>query len=243
MQRLPGQVLVKSGAEGVYCGAFAEQGLGFALKIDDGAKRAAEAAVVQVIARLHPAARQLGPDPAHRQLARPAGGRDARRRCAGGDAGAAGMRARDGPRDQAMPTGGLLRRRLSAECVASAHSTIAPPTNDSGAGTSRKREPDPDRRQDDLEQGQQADLGGGQMRGAAHEQEQAEAQLQRRPSPPAARDRTPKGRPRSPAAASPPWRRGPPAPSPAPGRARARPAPPRCWRRRRWRRRAPARCP
>jgi L-asparaginase II len=63
LQRLPDQVLVKSGAEGVYCGAFAERGLGFALKIDDGAKRAAEAAVVQVIARLHPAARQLGPDP------------------------------------------------------------------------------------------------------------------------------------------------------------------------------------
>ena len=63
LQRLPGRVLVKSGAEGVYCGAFAERGLGFALKIDDGAKRAAEAAVVQVIARLHPAARQLGPDP------------------------------------------------------------------------------------------------------------------------------------------------------------------------------------
>ena len=50
LQRLGGRVLVKSGAEGVYCGAFAERGLGFALKIDDGAKRAAEAAVVQVIA-------------------------------------------------------------------------------------------------------------------------------------------------------------------------------------------------
>ena len=64
LQHLAGRVLVKSGAEGVYCGAFAEQGLGFALKIDDGAKRAAEAVVVQVIASLHPAARQLGPDPA-----------------------------------------------------------------------------------------------------------------------------------------------------------------------------------
>ena len=63
MQRLPGQVLVKSGAEGVYCGAFADRGLGFALKIDDGAKRAAEAAVVQLISRLHPAAQHLGPDP------------------------------------------------------------------------------------------------------------------------------------------------------------------------------------
>ena len=46
MQRLPGQVLMKSGAEGVYCGAFPERGLGFALKIDDGAKRAAEAVAV-----------------------------------------------------------------------------------------------------------------------------------------------------------------------------------------------------
>jgi L-asparaginase II len=63
LQRLGGRVLVKSGAEGVYCGTLAEHDLGFALKIDDGAKRAAEAAMVQVIARLHPAARQLGPDP------------------------------------------------------------------------------------------------------------------------------------------------------------------------------------
>ena len=63
MQRLPGQVLVKSGAEGVYCGAFPARGLGFALKIDDGAKRAAEAAVMQVISRFHPAAQRLGPDP------------------------------------------------------------------------------------------------------------------------------------------------------------------------------------
>jgi L-asparaginase II len=63
MQHLPGQVLVKSGAEGVYCGAFADQGLGFALKIDDGAKRASEAAVVQLISCLHPAAQHLGPDP------------------------------------------------------------------------------------------------------------------------------------------------------------------------------------
>jgi L-asparaginase II len=63
MQRLPGQVLVKSGAEGVYCGTFPERGLGFALKVDDGAKRASEAAVVQVISRFHPAAQRLGPDP------------------------------------------------------------------------------------------------------------------------------------------------------------------------------------
>jgi L-asparaginase II len=63
MQRLPGQVLVKSGAEGVYCGAFPERGLGFALKIDDGAKRAAETAVARLISQLYPAAEPLGPAP------------------------------------------------------------------------------------------------------------------------------------------------------------------------------------
>jgi L-asparaginase II len=60
MQRLPGQVLVKSGAEGVYCGALPQHGLGFALKIDDGAKRAAEAALVHLIARYYPTVRGPG---------------------------------------------------------------------------------------------------------------------------------------------------------------------------------------
>ena len=57
MSLLQGKVLVKSGAEGVYCGALPELGLGFAVKIDDGAKRAAEAAVLRVIARFYPQAR------------------------------------------------------------------------------------------------------------------------------------------------------------------------------------------
>ena len=61
MLRLPGRVLVKSGAEGVYCGALPEHGLGFALKIDDGAKRAAEAALVHLIAHYYPTVRDLGP--------------------------------------------------------------------------------------------------------------------------------------------------------------------------------------
>jgi L-asparaginase II len=61
MARLPGRVLVKAGAEGAYCGALPERGLGFAIKIDDGAKRAAEAVVVQLIARFHPEAADLGP--------------------------------------------------------------------------------------------------------------------------------------------------------------------------------------
>lgn len=61
MQRLGRKVLAKSGAEGVYCGAFPERGLGFALKIDDGAKRAAEAAAMALITRLYPEADGLGP--------------------------------------------------------------------------------------------------------------------------------------------------------------------------------------
>ena len=64
MSRLPGKVFLKSGAEGVYCGALPERGLGFAIKIDDGAQRAAEALAVQLIARFHPEVARLGP-PAH----------------------------------------------------------------------------------------------------------------------------------------------------------------------------------
>ena len=37
-----GQLIVKTGAEGVYCASFPETGLGVALKIDDGSSRAAE---------------------------------------------------------------------------------------------------------------------------------------------------------------------------------------------------------
>jgi L-asparaginase II len=52
MKAAKGRVFVKVGAEGVYCGAVPELGLGFALKIDDGAGRAAEAAVAGLLARL-----------------------------------------------------------------------------------------------------------------------------------------------------------------------------------------------
>ena len=62
MARLGGKVLMKSGAEGVHCGALPERGLGFALKIDDGAKRGAETVVAELIARFYPQARDLGPD-------------------------------------------------------------------------------------------------------------------------------------------------------------------------------------
>ena len=41
----PGRLLVKTGAEGVYAGMLPERGLGFALKIDDGATRASEVAL------------------------------------------------------------------------------------------------------------------------------------------------------------------------------------------------------
>ncbi|HJU32990.1 MAG TPA: asparaginase [Hyphomicrobiaceae bacterium] len=61
MGRLNGTVLLKAGAEGVYCGALAELEVGFALKIDDGAKRAAETAALALITRIYPAAAGLGP--------------------------------------------------------------------------------------------------------------------------------------------------------------------------------------
>ncbi len=54
MRRLGAPAFVKGGAEGVYCAAFPEQGLGMALKIDDGMKRGAEAAAAHVIAALFP---------------------------------------------------------------------------------------------------------------------------------------------------------------------------------------------
>ncbi|CCV12545.1 asparaginase [Mesorhizobium sp. STM 4661] len=52
MQAAPGRIFVKGGAEGVYCAAFPDLGLGVALKCDDGAGRAAEAMVAAVIAKL-----------------------------------------------------------------------------------------------------------------------------------------------------------------------------------------------
>jgi L-asparaginase II len=52
MQAAPGRVFVKTGAEGVYCAAVPELGLGIAIKCDDGAGRAAQAIVAALIARL-----------------------------------------------------------------------------------------------------------------------------------------------------------------------------------------------
>ncbi len=59
MRKLPGRIFMKTGAEGVYCGGFPELGLGFALKIDDGATRASAGATVALVERLLPDARGL----------------------------------------------------------------------------------------------------------------------------------------------------------------------------------------
>jgi len=52
MQAAPGRIFVKTGAEGVYCGAVPELGLGVAVKCDDGAGRGAEVVVASVLAKL-----------------------------------------------------------------------------------------------------------------------------------------------------------------------------------------------
>lgn len=59
MAKLPGRVFIKTGAEGVYCGSLPELGLGFALKIDDGATRASAATALALVERLVPAATGL----------------------------------------------------------------------------------------------------------------------------------------------------------------------------------------
>jgi L-asparaginase II len=48
------RAFVKTGAEGVYCGALPRQGLGIAIKCDDGAARAAQAVMAATIARFLP---------------------------------------------------------------------------------------------------------------------------------------------------------------------------------------------
>jgi L-asparaginase II len=54
VQALGGVALVKTGAEGVFCGCIPSLGLGIALKCEDGAARAAECAMAAVLARLLP---------------------------------------------------------------------------------------------------------------------------------------------------------------------------------------------
>ncbi len=46
------RLFIKYGAEAVYCGFIAHAGLGFALKIDDGAKRASEVAIAAALLKL-----------------------------------------------------------------------------------------------------------------------------------------------------------------------------------------------
>ena len=66
-----GGAIVKTGAEGVFVAALPAEGLGIALKIDDGATRAAETAIVTVLSALGAlgagsvAARRHGPGPLH----------------------------------------------------------------------------------------------------------------------------------------------------------------------------------
>lgn len=49
MQAFGGRLMLKIGAEGVFCGALRNSGLGFALKIDDGNMVAAECAVANLL--------------------------------------------------------------------------------------------------------------------------------------------------------------------------------------------------
>ncbi len=57
-----GAFIVKTGAEGVYCGAVPEAGVGIALKIDDGASRAAECAMGAVLSGLGCLTKEQSPD-------------------------------------------------------------------------------------------------------------------------------------------------------------------------------------
>jgi L-asparaginase II len=54
MDLLRERLFIKTGAEGVYCGALPELGYGIALKCDDGAGRAAEVVMAALIARFLP---------------------------------------------------------------------------------------------------------------------------------------------------------------------------------------------
>lgn len=52
MQAAPGKVIVKLGADGVYCGALVGTGLGFALKVEDGDMRTLPIALLAVLDQL-----------------------------------------------------------------------------------------------------------------------------------------------------------------------------------------------
>lgn len=59
MASFPGQIFIKTGAEGVYCGGFPRLGIGFAVKIDDGTTRASAGTAMAIVERLIPEARDL----------------------------------------------------------------------------------------------------------------------------------------------------------------------------------------
>jgi L-asparaginase II len=52
MRLVDGHAFAKTGAEGVYCGAIPDMGVGIALKIDDGSSRAAECVIAAVFSGL-----------------------------------------------------------------------------------------------------------------------------------------------------------------------------------------------
>jgi len=54
LEALVGAAQIKSGAEGLFCGAIPSLGLGIALKCDDGASRGSEAMMAEVLCRLLP---------------------------------------------------------------------------------------------------------------------------------------------------------------------------------------------
>ena len=54
MEALGGAVLIKTGAEGVFCGGVPERGLGIALKCEDGSTAGAQAMIAMVLGRLFP---------------------------------------------------------------------------------------------------------------------------------------------------------------------------------------------
>ncbi len=65
MSHFGARVFVKGGAEGVYCGALPEHGLGIAVKCDDGAGRAAEVIMAGILTHL------IGDDPLLARYSRP----------------------------------------------------------------------------------------------------------------------------------------------------------------------------
>jgi L-asparaginase II len=52
MRAAAGSIAVKTGAEGVYCGVVPDRGLGIALKVRDGGRRASEAAIEWILEHL-----------------------------------------------------------------------------------------------------------------------------------------------------------------------------------------------